>query len=189
MGIADDRRNSLSVRTIKGLKLVHGEVKRCGGAHKMMISTQMLNAVKMAGSDARKAEAKEREEKEKRDCSEAAEREAEKKRKAEEDSKKDWVTKKNELESELRGIQDYLSKKEKNIQEALSKGTRVADAHKIKDCMTTVRLANDDMVQKQELERQLRVHIGKRHKKVEISESQKLLYLHLNFIFFKCEGN
>ena len=27
---ADDRRNSLSVRTIKGLKLVHGEVKRRG---------------------------------------------------------------------------------------------------------------------------------------------------------------
>ena len=156
----------------------------------MLISTQMLNAVKMAGSDARKAEAKEREEKEKRDRSEAAEREAEKKRKAEEDSKKDWETKKNELESELRGIQDYLSKKEKIIQEALSKGTRVADAHKIKDCMTTVRLANDDMVQKRELERQvqeqLRVQIGKRHKKVEISESQKL-YLHLNVIFFKCD--
>ena len=46
---ANDR-ESLSVQSIKALKMVFGEIRRQGGADKVYISNQMLNSVKMSGA-------------------------------------------------------------------------------------------------------------------------------------------
>ena len=62
MMFAEDR-ESLSVGSMKALKMVFGEIKRQGGPDKVMISTSMVTSVKMSGRVAREAASKERREK------------------------------------------------------------------------------------------------------------------------------
>ena len=153
---------------MKALKTVFGEIKRHGGADKVPITNQMLNAVKMSGRDAKEAEAKEKARKEKEKAEKVIEQKAAEKRKAEEESKKNWEEKKISLESELTGIQMYIAQKQTIIQESLSKAARLNDPYKVKDIMTTVRLATEDMTKKMEKERdvqeKLRQHMGKKQK-------------------------
>jgi hypothetical protein len=68
-------RESLSIDSMKSLKLVFTEIKRQGGADKVLITGQLLNTVKMAASDERKATSAEKDRKEKEAASEAAEKE------------------------------------------------------------------------------------------------------------------
>jgi hypothetical protein len=163
-------RNSLSVRSMKGLKLVHEEIKKAGGAEKVAISNQMLQAVKMAGREARQAEAEERMRKEREDTNDATIREAERKRKVEEESKKAWDVARKDIERELRVVQIMMEKKQKIIDDALSKATRLNDPYKVKDAMATVRLSNDDMKVKRqrekEIQEELQHHMAKRHRNV-----------------------
>jgi hypothetical protein len=161
-------RESLNVHSMKALKTVHGEIKRQGGAEKVIINPTILHQVKMAARDARAAMEMDRKKKEDENATEALEKEIAKKRKAEEKSKKEWGDKKEELEAELRGIQTYIDSRTKFIKDQMSKQAKCIDPYKMKDLATSIRLATDDKETKAVKERQvqemLRIHMGKRHK-------------------------
>ena len=167
---AEDR-ESLSVESMKALKVVFGEIKRQGGADKVVITTPMLNSVKMSGREAREAAARERVRKEQEAATQALEREAERKRKAVEDAKRNWDARKKELESELKVVQQYIDNKQKFINDTLSKMAKSSDPYKIKDWSTALRLANEDKSRRSDKERnlqeELRKHMGKRKQVAE----------------------
>ena len=167
---ANDR-ESLSVQSIKALKMVFGEIRRQGGADKVYISNQMLNSVKMSGRDAKEAASKEKERKEREAATEVIEKELERKRKKEADAKKDWEARKDQLETDLRGVQAYMDRRQTFIEEILSKVARISDPYKMKDYMTSVRLASEEKqsvsVKERLIQEQLRAHIGKRRRIAE----------------------
>ena len=146
-------RESLSIDSMKSLKLVFTEIKRQGGADKVLITGQLLNTVKMAASDERKATSAEKDRKEKEAASEAAEKEIGRKKKEADDSKKEWESNKKDLEDQLSGIQKYMDDKKKYIQNQLSKATQSKDPYKVKDLMTSIRLATEDKEEKAMKER------------------------------------
>ena len=162
---AEDR-ESLSVHTMKALKLVFGEVKRQGGADKVIITSQMLNCVKMSGREAKQAEAKAREKRERAAADEALEREAARKKKIAEDSKKDWESKKKELEDGLKSLQNYIDLRRKFVEDKLSQATKTTDPYKQKDLLTAIRLATEDkekqVTKEREIQELLRVHMSKK---------------------------
>ena len=120
-------RESFNVHSMKALKTVHGEIKRQGGAEKVIITPNILHQVKMAARDARAALEMDRMKKEEENATEAVEKEISKKRKAEEKLKKKWGDKKKELEAELRGIQTYIDSRRKFIKDQMSKQAKCID--------------------------------------------------------------
>ena len=167
---ANDR-ESLSIQSMKALKMVFGEIRRQGGADKVYISKQMLNSVKMSGRDAKEAARKERERIEHEAATEAIEQDIERKRKREAEAKKDWEARKEELETELKGVQGYMDRKQCFIDEVLSKVARISDPYKMKDYMTSVRLANEEkqsvIDKERKLQELLRAHVSKRRRITE----------------------
>ena len=161
-------RESLSVLSMKALKTVFGEIKRQGGAEKVVITPLMLHQVKKSGMDYREACELERAKKEAEAASKALETEAAKKRKAVDDKKKEWDEKKKELEGELRGLQKYLETKTKFIKDQMSKQTRCMDPYRMKDLATSIRLATEDKekqaIQEREVQEKLRALMGKRYR-------------------------
>jgi hypothetical protein len=57
------------------------------------------------------------------------------------------------LEDQLSGIQKYMDDKKKYIQNQLSKATQSKDPYKVKDLMTSIRLATEDKEEKAMKER------------------------------------
>jgi PleD family two-component response regulator len=159
-------RESLSVYSMKALKMVFCEIKRQGGAEKVSITPTMLVQVKMAGKDARDAMEKEQNKKKQESATKASEREAARKRKAEEETKKKWEEEKKDLELELRSVQNYMDQRSKFIEGEMSKQSKCSDPYKIKDLATSIRLATEDRNKQARLERELqeklRVHMGKK---------------------------
>ena len=103
-------------------------------------------------------------------ATEASEREVAKKRKAETDSKKDWEATKKELEAELASLQKYIDNRTKFVEDQMSKQSKSVDPYKIKDLATSIRLASEDKnkqaIREREVQEKLRVHMGKKFKKV-----------------------
>jgi hypothetical protein len=161
-------RESLCCDSMKALKLVSTEIKRQGGADKVRITGQMLNSVKMAAMDARKAASAEKEKKEKAAANEASEKEATRKRRIVEESKKEWDAKKKDLEKELSGVQKYMDEKKKFIEKQLSKATTCNDPYKQKDLVTSIRLATEEKerqaIRERTLQDELRMLVGKKPK-------------------------
>ena len=163
-------RESLNLHTMKALKTIHSEIKREGGAEKVVITPTMLMQVKMAGRDAKVAAEKEKRIIEDKAATEASQKEAAKKRKAEEDSKKDWQATKKDLEAELKSLQRYIDSKTKFVEDQMSKQTKSVDPYKIKDLAVSIRLASEDKnrqaIKEREVQEKLRVHMGKKNKKL-----------------------
>ena len=161
-------RESLSLQSMKALKMVFADIKRQGGAHKVFISKQMLHSVKMAGCEAKEAAIKKKAREERAAATEALERAEGRKRRDAEEKKKAWESRKNDLECELRGIQSYIDTKQRFIDETLSKVAKSTDPYKMKGWMTAVRLANDDKRSRSDEERriqdELRSHALKRRR-------------------------
>ena len=159
-------RESLSLLSMKALKCIFSEIKRQGGAEKVVITPTMLNQVKMAGRNAREALEIEQKKKEAEAARDTAEVEASRKRKAEEEIKKDWEIKKKDLESELKSVQKYIDKRTKFIAEEMSKQAKCSDPHKIKDLATSIRLAtadkNKQLLLERELQEKLKLLAGKK---------------------------
>jgi hypothetical protein len=91
-------RESLSLHSMKVLKTIHYEIKRQGGAEKVVITPTMLVQAKMTGREAREAIEKEQKRKEKKLATEALEMEAAKKRKADSHASKNWDSTKGDME-------------------------------------------------------------------------------------------
>ena len=161
-------RESLSLHSMEALKTIHCEIKRQGGAEKVIITPTMLVQAKMAGRDAREAMEKEQKSKEKKLATEALEMEAAKKRKADSDAKKNWESTKKDLELELSSIQKYIDTRTKFIEDQMSKQAKSVDPYKIKDYATSIRIASEDKnkraIQEREVQEKLRVHMGKKHR-------------------------
>ena len=163
-------RECLNLHSMKALKTVHSEIKREGGAEKVVITPTMLIQVSMAGRDAKVAAEKEKRIIEEKAATEASQKEAAKKRKAEEDSKKDWEATKKDLEAELKSLQRYIDSKTKFVEDQMSKQTKSVDPYKIKDLAVSIRLASEDKnrqaIKEREVQEKLRVHMGKKNKKL-----------------------
>ena len=170
-----ENRESLSIETMKSLKTVTGEIKRQGGAENVLITSPMMNSVKMAGMQARKKRSEEKEAGEKRAATEAEEAQIAKKRKIEEETKKNWTDKKKELESELESLQKYVDNKEKVIEELHHKAAKCNDPYKIKGYVTSMRLATEDLKKRKDAERsvQAKLHTHMSRKQAYMSRSKE----------------
>ena len=126
--------------------------------------------VKMAWRYAKVAAEKEKRRNDEKAATEASEREAAKKRKAKMGSKKDWEAIKKDWEAELTSLQKYINNRTKFVEDQMNKQAKSVEPYKIKDLVTSIRLASKDMnkqaIREREVQEKLRVHMGKQHKKV-----------------------
>ena len=109
-------RESLNLKTLKGLKTCKGVVESSGGADKVTISSKTLNAVKTSYLEYSKEKQREKVEKRKKEEEERGEAEMRQKRRKKEEEEKAWRKRVAEIEEDIRK-KHVLIKMQEDIQE------------------------------------------------------------------------